>query len=86
MRVGIHEAKTNFSKLIPAVQAGEEVIITNAGRPVARLVPFRETGGGRPLGLYRSSLTIHGDLLASLPDEIVNDFWPGGKEQHDLPA
>ena len=86
MRVGIHEAKTNFSKLIPAVQAGEEVIITNAGRPVARLVPFREPSGERPLGLYRSRLTIHGDPLAPLPDEMVADFWPGGEKHHDLPA
>jgi len=84
MRVGIHEAKTNFSKLIPAVQAGEEVIITNSGQPVARLVAFREPSGARPLGLYRSKLTIHGDLLAPLPDEVVADFWPAGDKRHDL--
>ena len=38
MKVGIHEAKTKLSKLIPAVLAGEEVIITKAGQsqdPVA---------------------------------------------------
>lgn len=80
MRVGIHEAKTKLSKLIPAVQAGEEVIITNGGRPVAQLVPFRAAGGVRPLGLYRNKVTIHGDLLAPLPDEVVADFWPTGGE------
>jgi prevent-host-death family protein len=36
----IHEAKTHFSKLIEQVEAGEEVIIARAGRPVARLVKF----------------------------------------------
>lgn len=75
MRVGIHEAKTNLSKLIPAVQTGEDVIITKAGKPVARLVPFVEKSGPRPLGLYFGKVTIHGDLLAPLPVEVVNDFW-----------
>lgn len=79
MRVGIHEAKTNLSKLIPAVQAGEDVIITKAGKPVARLVPFIEKSGPRPLGLYLGKVTIHGDLLEPLPVEVVNDFWPDQK-------
>ena len=70
MRVGIHEAKTNLSKLIPAVQTGEDVIITKAGKPVARLVPFIEETGPR------SKVKLHGDLLEPLPVEIVNDFWP----------
>lgn len=37
--VGIYEAKTRVSALIQAVAAGEEVVITNRNRPVARLVP-----------------------------------------------
>lgn len=76
MRVGIHEAKTNLSRLIPAVQAGEEVIITNAGRPVAKLVAFTERVGKRPLGLFRGRIVIHGDPLEPLPAEVVADFWP----------
>ena len=75
MRVGIHEAKTNLSKLIPAVQTGEDVIITKAGKPVARLVPFIETGP-RPLGLFLGKVKLHADLLEPLPVEVVNDFWP----------
>ena len=42
MKVGIHEAKTKLSKLIPAVLAGEEVIITKAGHPLVKLVPVAE--------------------------------------------
>ncbi len=38
--VNIHDAKTNFSKLIAAVEAGDDVIIARAGRPCARLVPI----------------------------------------------
>jgi prevent-host-death family protein len=75
MRVGIHEAKTNLSRLIPAVQTGEDVIITKAGKPVARLVPFIAESGPRPLGLYLGKVMLHEDLLAPLPVEIINDFW-----------
>jgi prevent-host-death family protein len=51
-QVNIHEAKTRLSELIVAVEAGEEVVIARAGKPVVRLVQEREapkvyrTGGG----------------------------------------
>ncbi|MFC6645999.1 type II toxin-antitoxin system Phd/YefM family antitoxin [Granulicella cerasi] len=38
--VNIHEAKTNLSKLIQMVEAGEEVIIARAGKPAVRLSAF----------------------------------------------
>ncbi|MBM2577141.1 type II toxin-antitoxin system Phd/YefM family antitoxin [Jannaschia sp. Os4] len=39
MEASVHEAKTNLSKLLKAVEAGERVIITRHGRPAAELVP-----------------------------------------------
>jgi prevent-host-death family protein len=38
--VNIHYAKTHLSRLIEQVEAGDSVVIANAGRPVARLIPF----------------------------------------------
>jgi len=38
--INVHEAKTNFSKLLDRVAAGEQIIIGKAGRPVARLEPI----------------------------------------------
>lgn len=43
-QVNIHEAKTHLSKLLTAVEQGEEIQIARAGKPVARLVP---AGGDR---------------------------------------
>jgi prevent-host-death family protein len=44
MRVtNIHEAKTHLSKLVERVAGGEEIIIAKAGRPVARLIPYKAT-------------------------------------------
>jgi len=39
MEVGAYEAKTKFSELLDKVEAGEQVVITRNGKPVARLVP-----------------------------------------------
>jgi len=36
---GIREARQNISVLLEAVRNGHEVVITDRGRPVARLVP-----------------------------------------------
>jgi prevent-host-death family protein len=38
----IHEAKTHFSKLVERAAAGEEIVIAKAGKPVARLVQYKE--------------------------------------------
>ena len=38
--VKIHEAKTHLSRLLAAVEAGEEITITRGDVPVAKLVPF----------------------------------------------
>jgi prevent-host-death family protein len=75
MKVGIHEAKTKLSKLIPAVLAGEEVIITKAGHPLVKLVPVAEQGRDRPLDVYAGKVRINADLMEPLSKEILNGFW-----------
>lgn len=39
--VNTYEAKTHLSKLLERVSAGEHVVISKAGKPVADLVPHR---------------------------------------------
>ena len=39
--VTVHQAKTNLSKLLAAVEAGEEVVIARGAKPVAKLVPIQ---------------------------------------------
>ena len=76
MKIGIHEAKTKLSKLIPAVLSGEEVIITKSGHPLVKLVPVKETGGKRQLGIYSGKINFHEGFDKPLPENIINDFWP----------
>jgi prevent-host-death family protein len=39
MQVTVAEAKTQLSSLLDAVEAGEAVVITRRGKPIAELVP-----------------------------------------------
>lgn len=41
--INVHEAKTNFSKLLERAANGERIVIGKAGRPVARLEPISIT-------------------------------------------
>ncbi len=56
--VGIHEAKTNFSKLVKHVEAGHEVIVKSFDRPVAKIVPYAPTTPARKPGLLAGQITI----------------------------
>lgn len=71
--VGVHEAKTNFSKLLERVSAGEEIAITRRGEEVARLVPVRRTGARR-LGIDRGLWVVPDDFDAPLPDDVLATF------------
>jgi prevent-host-death family protein len=72
--VNIHEAKTNFSKLLARALSGEEVIIAKAGMPVARLVPFSEKPVRRVPGTAAGKIVIAPDFDAPLPDDVLEAF------------
>ena len=39
MQIGLREANQRFSKLIKAVRRGHEVVLTDRGKPVAKITP-----------------------------------------------
>lgn len=71
MIVNTHEAKTNLSRLLEEVAAGKEIIIANAGRPVARLVPMEPPPQRKP-GLVKGKLTKV--FFEPLPDEEMEQW------------
>ncbi|MBD2141206.1 type II toxin-antitoxin system Phd/YefM family antitoxin [Anabaena sp. FACHB-1250] len=78
--VNIHQAKTNLSRLLSRVELGEEIIISNRGVPVAKLVPFRTSLDRRSsLGQDRGKFIVPDDFNAPLPEEILVAF-EGGAE------
>lgn len=69
-QVNIHHTKTHLSELLVRVEAGEEIIIARAGKPVARLVPLAETTtpSRRKLGDMRGQIWIADDFDAEDPE------------------
>ena len=61
MVINIHEAKTHLSRLVERVTAGEEVVIARAGKPVAKLVPYREERKPRQPGILRGQIWLAAD-------------------------
>ncbi len=74
MRVNIYAAKTQLSRLVDRASAGEEVVITRHGRPVARLVPTEAKLKPRKLGILAGKIRVARDFDAPLPEEILAAF------------
>ena len=72
--VTVHEAKTNLSELLRRVEAGEEIVIARAGRPVARLVPLASAARPRRPGLLKGRIRIGKDFDAPLPEDVLSLF------------
>ncbi|MGH6945006.1 MAG: type II toxin-antitoxin system Phd/YefM family antitoxin [Geminicoccaceae bacterium] len=64
--VSIYEAKTRLSALLQAVEKGEEVVITNRNRPVARLVPIKRPGRSPVFGSAREAFERSGLTRAEI--------------------
>lgn len=70
----IHEAKTHLSKLIESVLAGEDVIISKAGKPLVRLIPYQGATKPRTPGIWKGRIKIADDFDAE-SDEINAMFY-----------
>ena len=71
--VNVHEAKTHLSRLLEAVEAGEDVVIARAGKPIARLVPAGARTEPRTPGAWRGEGWIADDFDET-PGELIAAF------------
>lgn len=70
----IHEAKTQLSRLVERAAAGDEIIIAKAGKPMAKLIAYKESKQPRKPGLWKGKVEIAADF-DDLPDEIRKAFY-----------
>ena len=75
MLVNIHDAKTHFSKLVNQALSGDDVIISRAGKPLVRLVPYTAEAELRRGGQFRGIITMADDFDEPLPDDILKLFY-----------
>jgi antitoxin (DNA-binding transcriptional repressor) of toxin-antitoxin stability system len=78
--VDVEEAKARLPELVSLALKGDEVIISEDDKPVARLVPFNKSvaspGRKRVAGLHRGAAWMSEDFDEPLP----NEFWLGSDE------
>jgi prevent-host-death family protein len=72
---GVREARQNLSALLDEVKKGREVLITEHGRPVAKLVPpDRPRGKGRPdFAAIRRRMPVFDPPLSTTLAEVRDD-------------
>ena len=73
-QINIHEAKTQFSRLIAAVEQGEEIVVARYGRPIARIVAIRPSDAPRKPGLSKGKFEVPPAFFEPLPDEVIQGF------------
>jgi len=71
--VDINDNKTPLSDLVSSALKGDEVIIAEGNKPVARVVPFSESAAVRISGLNRGEIWVSDDFDAPLPESL----WTG---------
>ena len=76
--VNIYEAKTQLSRLLEQMNAGEEIVIAKAGHPIARLVPFTLVKSKRKPGVWKGKVEIAEDF-----DDLPNDLFSADKRFSD---
>jgi prevent-host-death family protein len=69
----IHDAKTHLSRLVDRAAAGEEIVIGKAGKPVAKLVPYRQPAQQRKPGAWKGKVWISPDF-DELPPDLIAAF------------
>jgi prevent-host-death family protein len=80
MKINVHEAKTQLSRLIAKAEAGEEVIIARHGKPVARRVPFEAVRPKRRAGSMKGKIWLDDSFFDPLPEEELR-AWEGGGDR-----
>jgi prevent-host-death family protein len=77
-QVNMHEAKTHLSRLVERVEGGEEIVISRAGKPAAKLVPVAQKKlGPRKLGGWEGKVELSDDFF-EFDKEIEKMFEEGG--------
>jgi prevent-host-death family protein len=74
-QVNMHEAKTHLSRLVERVEGGEEIVISRAGKPAAKLVPVPKKLGPRKLGGWEGKFEMPSDEEWERMDREIEEMF-----------
>jgi len=66
--VTLHAAKTNLSKLLARVEAGEEIVRARGKTPIARLTPIHAPAATRQFGAFRGLVSVGPEFFEPMTD------------------
>ncbi|MGI8817017.1 MAG: type II toxin-antitoxin system Phd/YefM family antitoxin [Pseudonocardia sp.] len=73
----IYEAKTQLSKLVERVEAGDEIVLARNGKPVAKIVPLQRRTEPRQPGGWEGRIWMADDFDDPGGEwgEMIDDFY-----------
>jgi prevent-host-death family protein len=72
--VTIHDAKTNLSKLLARVEAGEEIVIARGKTPIARLTPIHRFPAKRQFGAFKGVVSVGPEFFEPMTDAELAEW------------
>ena len=75
--INIYDAKTRLSQLVDKAAAGEDVVISRNGKPLARLTRLAGSTVQVRFGVLAGKVRVADDFDAPLPDSVVAAFEGG---------
>ena len=71
----MHDAKTNLSRHLAELKAGEALTLCNRNRPIAEIRSLRSDGTRKPrIGAAKGAFEVPDSFFEPLPDEILRGF------------
>ena len=74
IEVTVTQLRANFADYMRFVRAGETVVVSEEGKPVAEVKPISAERRVRPCGLCKGEFHVPDDLDDPLPRDIAEDF------------
>ena len=78
MAYTVHQAKTNFSRILKEVESGQEVIVMRGKKPVAKIVAINEPAAEklpfRLIGAFRGKVHYDDSVFDPLTDEELVEY------------
>jgi len=70
--VNMHDAKSSLSRLVKRAASGEEILIANRGKPIARLTRIPERRRKLPWNIFKGKIEMSEDFNA--PIDVFKDY------------